>query len=413
MGTRLIRQALHAGLFGLAVFALWGPDSAGKQLEEGSHSGPGLLSESDSTSVLEEAFVRQKARQGLDHLYNLRSEKAERRFRALADRYSTHPIGPFLAGLRQWWMIRLDISDRSRDETFRRNMNEALSRSEQLLGQSGPAPSFDGLFFKAAAHGMIARLAAHRGDWWTAIRHGQQAIGSARTVAEEAGSGRTDYLFGKGLYDYYAAILEEEYPATEAITWMLPDGDRKRGLRVLKRVAREGYYLRTEARWYLAKIYFFYEERYAQSRRHLEQLRKQYPANSYFHVFAGRIEARSERWDRVRTVFTEVLRRRKAGDRGYDAGAERAARYYLARAHLESGRPKRALTHLRHLQDLGGTEGPSGQYVARGHLLAGMAHDALGNRRKAVQQYRRVLEMNGPDDTERQVRQYLQDPYTP
>jgi len=361
-------------------------------------------------SVLDDSFVRTQGKKGLHLLYNMRSEKARAIFEKIDERYPRHPIGPFLQGLNLWWTIMLDLTDTSHDDAFFEYMDEVLERCDELLDEN--EDNFDALLFKGAAHGFKARLESNRSNWWQAIQNGRKAIGPARRVAELAPPENGDYVFGKGLYDYYTAILEEEYPVVKTFTWLIPDGNRKRGLRLLKRTAEDGRYVRTEAIYYLTQIYFLYEEQYTEALHYVRRLRKRHPRNPYFHNYQGRVYAKWGRWDHAREVFSEVVHRAEAGQAGYNVHMEEIARYYLGRARLYDQRYDEALTHFRRLRALTNRDVEDNRYRILAFLYIGMVYDAQGDRKKAVKKYRTVLDMDDPIDVHKRAERYLETPYS-
>src|SRR5690606_25982833 len=104
-----------------------------------------------STSALEDPFVQERAKVGLDYLYNLRFAEAETVFSEIDRRYPNHPIGPFLGALNTWWKILIDLSDTSYDNQFYGTMEEVIKRSDALLKRD--KSNFDAYFFKGAALG--------------------------------------------------------------------------------------------------------------------------------------------------------------------------------------------------------------------------------------------------------------------
>jgi tetratricopeptide (TPR) repeat protein len=362
------------------------------------------------STVLNDPFVRKNGEKGLNHLYNIRPEKARAHFQKIDDRYPNHPVGPFLQGLNLWWTIMLDLGDTSHDETFFDLMDRVIERSDALLDEN--PEHFDAMLFKAAAHGFKARLASNRSSWWKALQNGRKAIGPAREVADLGPSDNGDYVFGKGLYDYYTAILEEEYPTVKTFTWMIPDGNRERGLRLLKRAAEEGRYVQTEAIYYLTQIYYLYEEEYLPTRNYVRRLRKRHPDNPYFHNYEGRVYAKWGRWDQARKVFTEVVERADSSQAGYNVHMEEIARYYLGRERLQRDRYDEALAHLNRLEQLTDRDVEDNRFRVLGALYQGMTYDAKGYRDTAKRYYRRVLDMEDPVGAHDRAKRYLEEPYS-
>jgi len=361
-----------------------------------------------TSSILDDTFVRTTGTTGLDLLYGMQFEEAKARFDKIDERYPNHPVGPFLRGLNLWWTIMLDLTDTSHDEAFIDQMNTVIERCNALLEED--PDHFDAALFKAAAHGFLARLHSNRSRWWKTIRNGQKAINYVQKI-EEVAPERGDYLFGPGMYDYYADILAEEYTLSQAIMWLLPDGNKERGLRRLRDAATNGRYVKTEAIYFLAKIHYLYEDDYRGSRKWTTTLRERHPNNPFFHALEGRVYARWGRWNQARTVFRSVLERCEAGEAGYNTHMEEIARLYLARDRLYQDQYQDALRHLAELEQLTSRDIEDTRYRMLGYLYQGMVYDALGNRNVAVNRYRKVLDMEDAAGAHDRAEDYLDSPY--
>ena len=193
---------------------------------------------------------------------------------------------------------------------------------------------------------------------------------------------------------------------------MIPDGNRERGLRLLRRAASDGYYVQTEAIYYLTQVNYLYEEDYSATRQYVRRLRERHPQNPYFHSFEGRVYARWGRWDQAREVFKTVAEQCEAGAPGYNTHMEELARYYLGRAHLYDQQYDQALQHLGRLEELTDRDIEDPRYRVLGFLYQGMVYDAMGKRDRATQLYRRVLDMEDPIGVHERAERYLQDPYS-
>ena len=375
------------------------------------HSSPSPDSQGlgdETSSILDDAFVRKTGTTGLDRLYGMKFEEAEARFDKIDERYPNHPVGPFLSGLNLWWTIMLDLTDTSHDEAFIEQMNTVIERCDALLEED--PDHFDAALFKAAAHGFLARLHSNRSRWWKTIRNGQKAINYVQKI-EEVAPERGDYLFGPGMYDYYAAILSEEYTLSSAIMWMLPDGNKKRGLRRLREAATNGRYVKTEAIYFLAKVHYLYEDDYRGSRKWTTRLRERHPNNPFFHALEGRVYARWGRWNQARTVFQSVLERCEAEKAGYNTHMEEIARLYLARDRLYQNQYQESLHHLAELEQLTSRDIEDTRYRMLGYLYQGMVYDALGHRELAVNRYRKVLALEDAAGAHERAQDYLDAPY--
>ena len=365
-------------------------------------------SASSDRSVLDDPFVRQQAKQGLDRLYDMQFAEAARLFDEIDRRFPQHPIGPFLQALNTWWKILLDFSDTSHDQAFNDAMEEVIDRSDRILKRD--KQNFDAMFFKGAALGFRGRLRSNRREWLGAATDGKRAMDYVLGVAEKDPSNH-DYIFGKGLYDYYAAVIPERYPFARAITTFLPKGDRARGLAELERTATQGYYIQTEAAYFLLQIYYLFEKNFDKSAEYAAWLRQRHPGNSFFHAIEGRIYARWGYWRRAETIFTDVLNRYKQGQAGYNDATAEQALYYLARARMNARRHQEALAFLLQLEALSARTSDDTSFKLMGRLLQGMVYDALGQRTVAQDRYREVLAMKEWGSSRDQAKKYLNHPY--
>jgi tetratricopeptide (TPR) repeat protein len=364
----------------------------------------------EGASVLENRFVRKTGRRGLDLLYDMKFAKAERAFAKITERYPAHPVGPFLEGLTTWWRILLDLTDSSHDEQFYDQMETVVERADELLEEH--PDSRDATFFKAAALGFQGRLHSNRSEWWSAANAARRALSPVLTLAERHPR-NADFAFGKGIYDYYTALLGEQYAVAKPFMGLFPEGDKERGLDALRRTAEDGWFIQTEANYFLLQIQYRYEENFRKSVERVEWLRAEHPNNPFFHNFEGRVYAKWGRWRQARDLFDTVLARHYAGRTGYNDHMAEIALYYLGRSHLVYDEYRKALNYFVDLERLTSSEdaGEESFYRTLGRLRQGMVYDALGQREAARQRYRSVLEMTDHAEAHRRARKFLKEAY--
>ncbi|MFW5973530.1 MAG: tetratricopeptide repeat protein [Bacteroidota bacterium] len=362
-----------------------------------------------SESVLNDPLVDYQARRGLTHLYNFDFERADRLFSQIDARYPEHPIGPFLNALNVWWQILLDLADDSRDEIFYERMETVIDRSDRMLRRD--RKNFDAMFFKGAALGFRGRLRSNRGDWYRAGRDGIRAMEYVFAVAD-SDPDNPDYMFGRGLYDYYASVVPQRYPYTRPIMIFFPRGDRQRGLDRLESTARHGRFIQTEAAYFLLQIYYVFENDREKSFYYANWLRDNHPDNSFFHTFAGRVNARWAHWRAAEQIFTDVLERYRTGKTGYNEAAAEQALYYLGRIAMIHGDFDTAETRLQELHRIAARSPEDTYFKVLGRLRHAMTLDAQGQRSDAVRLYRDVLAMKDWAGAHERARSYLETPYS-
>jgi tetratricopeptide (TPR) repeat protein len=138
-----------------------------------------------------------------------------------------------------------------------------------------------------------------------------------------------------------------------------------------------------------------------------------YPGNPLFHRYLGRSLIANGRLAAANEVFTEIDRRVRVGQRGYDNYDGRESAYYLGRYELFAGNYDHALRQFYRCDEMSrtlDTEGPSG-FMVMANLQIGMVHDVQGKRTFALQQYRKVLSMKDFETAHRDAKAYLKKPY--
>ncbi len=359
-------------------------------------------------SILDDPRVQELGKVGLDHLYNMERIEATAAFDAIEELYPKHPIGPFLRGLNIWWDVMVDLPATTHDQAFFKEMDEAVKRSNKMLKRN--RKDFDAMFFKGAALGFNGRLKSNRGKWFSAALDGKNALDYVMAISEKEDE-NADFGFGKAIYDYFSVVIPKEYPAVKPFTIFMPRGNKERGLERLVRTVEEGYFIKTEAAYFLLQIYYTYEKSYRKSLEYVQWLREAHPKNSFFHTFEGRVYFRWGRWGDALPIFEDVLVRYKANEPGYSKTIGEQAYYYAARTHMVYDRYDVALAYLLQLEAL--TEQGEEESVFRvlAFLRLGMVYDAKGNRELALRYYNDVLEMDDWSGAHDRAKRFLDTPY--
>lgn len=361
-----------------------------------------------SRSVLGDPAFEREATRGLDLLYNMKFEEAGAVFDRLAAQTPDHPVAPFLQALVPWWQILMDLSDTSHDAAFFAAMDEVIARSDRMLRRDGD--NLDARFFKGAALGFRGRLQANRRSWLKAALDGKRAMDYVLGVADD-NPRNADFLFSKGIYDYYAAAIPERYPWSRPFVAMFPAGSRSRGLAAMHRTFREGTYIQTEAAYFLLQVYYLYEADFGKSVQFIDWLRARYPDNAFFHAMEARIYARFGRWDRSEEIFQAVMRRYGQRQTCYNDAIAEQALYYLGRAQQMRSNHGQALALYYRLEQIAEARPQNSAFQTLGRLRQGMAHDARGERQKALQRYREVLRLEDFSGSHDRARRYMEAPY--
>ncbi len=351
-----------------------------------------------------------KIQQGIEYVYNLEFEKAERQFREIIQAQPPNPAGYFFLAMVTWWKILIDIDNQQYDEQFYDSLDNVVDLCDDILDKNDN--DVTALFFKGGAIGFKGRLKAHRSSWLDAANAGRRAL----PIVQEASAldpKNYDVLLGSGIYNYYAEVVPQEYPFVKPLLLFVPPGDKAKGIQQIKTAAEKGKYAGIESSYFLMQIYHQFEKDYAKALELATKLHARFPNNMLFHKYLGRCYVSMGNWEKVKEEFGEILARSKKNQRGYGASVEREAEYYLGMYDMTMNAPETALKHFYRCDELSRSldkDGPSG-FMVLANVKIGNIYDLAGKRDLALTQYRKVLDMKEYKDSHLQAKQYLSSPY--
>jgi hypothetical protein len=370
--------------------------------------------------VLLDADADALVRRGVDAMYNLRYNEADTIFSVLARDYPDHPAGYFLLALVDWWRIVPNIDVATKVKRYSESFNSRIDRVVDVCDarlEKNPA-DIVGLFFKGAALGYRARLTVYKNfnatalfDWISAALDGYEAYKIILECQRLAPS-NSDVLLGSGLYNYMAVYIPEHYPSAKPYLGFLPPGDRQLGIQMLRISASRAQYAGTEAKYSLLEILTNMEKDYSGGLQVAQELFQRYPGNPVFHRFLAKNYYMLRDFQNADSTWTEILRRVKRRDSGYELTLARQGLYYLGDIRLQEGHYEDAVMLLKEAIEqskrLNDAESSWGAWAT---LKLGYAYDMLKQRSDAIRAYNRVLELDDFNGTRDNARKYLALPY--
>ncbi len=348
---------------------------------------------------------------GIRQIYNIKFPAAEKTFRELIADYPNHPAGRFFLAMIDWWKILLNPGDESHDDMFFQKLEDVINQCDELLDNN--PNNVDALFFKGGAIGFRGRLRANRDSWIKAADDGREAL----PIVEEASkldSTNTDVELGFGIYNYYAAVIPEEYPMIKPLMIFFPSGDKQKGIEQLNNTAQNGKYAKYEAQYFLMTLYFEYEKNPYQADVYAKTLTNEFPDNPIFERWHGRIAAK--RGDMVLSsiVFKDYLMKSEKKYPGYQyKKGTREASYYVGLQYKNINKFDSSLIYFQKCEKLSrevdGDEETG--FLINSTLYLGMLNDVLGNRGKAVEYYNDVLDMKEYGRSHALANEYIKTPF--
>jgi tetratricopeptide (TPR) repeat protein len=363
----------------------------------------------------EQTRFEELRRSGLDALYNIDYDKANRDFKEIVRLYPNHPGGYQLLAARLWIKTlyesrRLQSSLYSSEgfyssgddkvdpkivTEFRNLTREAKRLAEARLKQE--PKNIEALDFLANTEGLKASFEeAVERRHFAALRDGNDAVNHHREVLK-LDPKYIDAQITIGLYEYVVGALPLPIKILAGATGYR--GSKKRGLKMLEQVAQEGRWAKDDAKSVLILLYTR-EKRFADVVKLTRDLSAKYPRNYLLRLetgdalvslaaqkrkendAAGAAQAEKEAFE----TFDDMLR-----DRNVRESAGRALdliHFKYGEALLTAGLNDRAAKEFLATTKVSGAEAG---LVTMAHLYAARAYDVAGKRDDAVAQYKEVL----------------------
>jgi tetratricopeptide (TPR) repeat protein len=364
-----------------------------------------LYSQEKPKMLLLDMNMQIEATQAVNDMYNFRFAEAEMKFNWIKKQHPEHPLPYFLLGLSEWWKIVPNIDVQTYDNTLLAYMDTAISLSEKMYDRN--ENTVEAAFFLAAAHGFKARLFSERREWRKAAFAGKNSL---KYLDKSKGYEELspEFLFGDALYNYYREWIPDNYPALKSILWLFPKGNKSLGLQQLREVANNAFYTRTEAQYFLMRIYTD-ENQPAKAYQLAKYLYETFPDNAYFHRYFARMAYAQGRIDEAEEASVSILDKLARNMPGYEATSGRYASYFLAYIHFYNNEMEQAKSYYKmavvYSEQTNAYE--SGYYLASLTALGRIYHKE-GNYPEAEKYYNVVLDRaEKKSDAYKEAKEYL------
>ena len=383
----------------------------------------------------ERARFEELRRSGLDALYNIDYDKAEREFKEIVKLIPNHPGGYQLLAARVWIKTlyesrRLQGSLYSSESfyksgddkvdpkiitEFRNHTREAKRLAEAKLKQE--PKNIEALDFLANTEGLKAAFEeAVERRHFAALRDGNDAVNHHREVLK-LDPKYIDAQITIGLYEYVVGSLPLAVKLIANVGGFR--GSRKKGLALLEQVAREGRWAQDDAKTVLVLLYRR-EKRFADVLKLTRELSAKYPRNYLLKLetadalvslagvkrkandVAGATEAEKEAF----ATFEEVLRDRNMRDTA--ARALDLIHFKYGEVLMNAGHHDRAAKEFLEATRVKGGEAG---LITMAHLFAARSYDVAGKRDEALTQYKEVLSRPNIYDAHDEAKKGLKNAY--
>jgi len=344
---------------------------------------------------------------GIELLYDGKFDEAEILFEKVVSENPEDPIGYFYMAMVTWSRMVDGFWSVYTIEEYQKRIEETVSVAQKRI-ENGRADSFT-YFYLGGALGFSGRFQLMQHKWFASYTTALKAIDALKTCLEMDPDNR-DVLLGLGIYDYYTARFSG---VLKFLTYIFfHRGDTEEGLRKLHIAADEAIYSSIEAKSTLLHIYLFMECDFKKALPIAEELARRFqnlPKHAYLLGITYIQLGMDSEYGKTADCFRNKGRDRALSDRAElwaNRGLYLEAGYYLFHDQYDLARSRlEAVTSA--------VDSERDPLMAAWPILKmGMSHDLEGKRRKALEYYDQVMNMQNGAGAQFLAEKYSKEPIT-
>src|SRR5437016_6197092 len=368
--------------------------------------------------------AEQLYRSGVEGLYNLEFETAEKDFSELTkidpqnpNRWNQLASALWLKILAKQEKLNLesfsgasigaddssDLINPREEKQLRDTLNIAISNADAILAANPKDVS--ALYSKGVSKAILA------GFEGVVKRSLFAAYSNARSARDlhsrvlELDPHFKDAALSIGVYDYAVASIPGW--ARLLLGTFGVHGDKDVGISMITDAAINGASVSTDAKMLLVVIYNR-EKRYNDSLTLLSELHARYPRNYLLELSKASVYSRLHDFNKALNTYSAVLKKIENGERGYEDLQAPKVLLLLAKAHLDSSAAAEAImTYERVILDRSATDTDR----ANARLWLGKIYDITKDRSKALAQYDAILSLNCSPRIKQEAQKYKKKPF--
>lgn len=354
--------------------------------------------------------VMAAATEGINGVYSLDFETADKNIAQVFAQYPDHPFAHFGNAMIAWsrYEYEFETSDDKQRKVFEKILDDSIFGIKRWIKQHPDDPNaYMGI---GALYGLRAMFSMRNRSWITAYFSGRKAIKNLERSLQIDPT-YYDAYFGLGIYQYYAGTLPSVIKVLAKIVAI--KGNPDEGVKQLNAAREKAMFTSDSAKLILIEVQNTRKSKYyspAKSLEYIRELRAKYPKNPLMH-------------------YVEVICLYETGD--YDGVTAQADQFleligkdpfykdiYIARAYTALGTVQMAKGNFDKAREAfeEGRDALKGQEVSRWGLWnefrLGQVYDLLGRREDAVKQYKYVLTFKDKWGFDEAAKALLKNPYS-
>ena len=349
------------------------------------------------------------ATEGINGVYSLDFETAQENIQKVFASYPDHPFAHFGNAMIAWarYEYEFETSDEKQRKVFEKILDDSIAGIKRWI-KKNPNDS-NGYMGIGALYGLRAMFNMRNRNWITSHFAGRKAISNLEKSLKLDPT-YYDAYFGLGIYEYFAGTLPSVIKMLAKVVAV--KGDPATGVGYLNLAREKAHFTGDSAKLILIEVQnrregpFYAPEK---SLEYIRQLRAKFPKNPLMHYVEVICLYETGNYEQVSALANEFLSL-IGSDKFYKD-------IYIPRAYTALGTAQMAQGNFEKARDLflEGKEKIKAQEPSRwgvwNELRLGQVYDVLGEREKAVAQYKHVLSYKDKWGFDDLAKSFIKKPY--
>lgn len=348
----------------------------------------GALSSARAEIVLPPG-VMEHATEGINGVYSLDFDTAQKNIELVFAQYPDHPFAHFGNAMIAWsrYEYEYELSDDQQRKVFEKILDDSITGIKRWIKQHPDDPNaYMGI---GALYGLRAMFTMRNRSWISAYFSGRKAISNLEKSLKLDPT-YYDAYFGLGIYQYYAGTLPSVIKILAKIVAI--KGNPDEGVAQLNLAREKAHFTADSSKLILIEVQNTRGGKYYNPQKSLEyirELRAKYPKNPLMHYVEIICLYETEHYDEVTRqaqAFLDLIGKDPFYKDIYISRAYTA----LGTAQMAQGNFEEARRLFEQGQIALKDQEPS-RWGVWNEMRLGQVYDLLGEREKALAQYKHVL----------------------
>lgn len=228
-----------------------------------------------NAQILKDTTSLKLINKGIESIYNFRFKDAEEVCKKLNKSHPEHPVIYLLQGMIKFWENFPLIPTSGLRAPYENDLRKCIELCEKNKSKADD-PEY--LLANLSARGMLLLFYSDNNMSGDVIPLATSTYQGIRRSFKHT-SAYNDFYFFTGLYNYYRETYPDVYPIYNVVAFLLPKGDREKGLKELNIVATNSIFLKAEASSFLSSIYSSFENDFRRAAEYSKSLHELYANN--------------------------------------------------------------------------------------------------------------------------------------